>query len=102
MSILGVVLRVRPEAVAVLAHSLALESGVEVTQNPGDGRLVLVIEDAEACSAAARLGQLALHPDVLASSLVYEYSGEDSPAPAQHQHPHWRQDLHRLDATPSS
>lgn len=102
MTILGVVLRVRPERVAALAESLAAEPGVELTQNPGDGRLVLVIEDSEASSAAARLGQLAIHPDVLASSLVYEYSGEDSPAPAQHQHAQWRQDLHRLDAPATS
>jgi nitrate reductase NapAB chaperone NapD len=46
-----------------------------------DGRLVIVIEDSAGSSAAATLGAIALWPEVLNTSLVYEYSGPDSPAP---------------------
>ena len=52
--------------------------------NPGDGRLVLVIEDVVAgglaYSAAATLAAITLWPQVLNTALVYEYSGPDSPA----------------------
>lgn len=82
MSILGVVLRVRPEAAAAMAARLVELPGVEVGEapSPADGRLVIVIEDAGGHSAAETLGTLARWPDVLATSLAYEYSGPDSPA----------------------
>ena len=44
-------------------------------------RLMAVIEDTEATTAAATLGAIATWPEVLNVSLVYEYSGPDSPAP---------------------
>lgn len=97
MSILGVVLRTRPEQAQALMQRLTGQPGVDVTHNPGDGRLVLVIEDAAERSAAATLGELALWPEVMASSLVYEYSGEDAPPPAAHWQPGWRTALQELD-----
>ena len=100
MSILGVVLRTRPEHALPLLQRLAQQPGVEVTHNPGDGRLVLVIEDAAERSAAATLGALALWPEVLSSSLVYEYSGDDAPPPPSHWQPGWRTALHELDPRP--
>lgn len=99
MSILGVVLRVPAQAVAeVQAQVLALR-GVDVTHNPGDGRLVLVIEDVPERSAAATLGEIAQLPQVWSSTLVYEYSGVDSPAPEAHQSGQldWRRNLSDLD-----
>ena len=86
MSILGVVVRTRPQDVAVVAQRLAAQPGVDVALNPGDGRLVAVIEDAQhpdgsPASAAATLGGVALWTEVLNTSLVYEYSGPDAPAP---------------------
>jgi len=86
MSILGVVLRARPESLDALRQRLGTLSGLEVALDPGDGRMVLVIEDLPEApplgGAADRLGQIALWPEVLGTSLVYEYSGPDSPAPA--------------------
>lgn len=83
MSILGAVVRIRPEHLeAVLPRAQALP-GVDVALNPGDGRLVMVIEDAEVDgvvhAAAATLAAIALWPEVLNTSLVYEYSGPDAP-----------------------
>lgn len=83
MSILGVIVRSRPEAVAAIESRLRGLSGVDVADlaAAGDGRLVIVIEDTADTSAAATLGAIALWPDVLNTALVYEYSGPDSPAP---------------------
>lgn len=82
MSILGVIVRTRPAAADELAQGLAALAGVEVAANPGDGRLILVIEDAGATTAAATLGEIAQWPAVMSTSLVYEYSGSASPADA--------------------
>ncbi|PND37569.1 hypothetical protein C1O66_08555 [Paucibacter aquatile] len=99
MSVLGVVLRMRPEHVSDVSARLATLPGVELTHNPDDGRLVLVMEDCEQISAAAQLGAIALWPDVLGTSLVFEYSGPDAPAPAGHEEPAqgWRTRLSELD-----
>ena len=86
MSILGAVIRVRPEQLAGLVARLHLMPGVDVALNPGDGRLVLVIEDIDVDhavqEAAATLEQIAQWRSVLNTSLVYEYSGPDVPATA--------------------
>lgn len=84
MSILGAVVRVRPQRLAEVRPRLAALPGTDVSLDPGDGRLVLVIEDtlvgATPHSAAATLASIALWPDVLNTSLVYEYSGPDAPS----------------------
>lgn len=99
MSILGVVLRARPQQRDQIAARLATLAGVEIAHEPGDGRWVLVIEDVPGAelSAAATLGQLATWPDVLGTSLVYEYSGPDAPAPgaAPTDYRAWRESLAR-------
>ncbi|MBL8519515.1 MAG: chaperone NapD, partial [Betaproteobacteria bacterium] len=74
---------------------LALVPGVEVAPHPGDGRIVIVLEDVDAVtravnddsgdSAAARFARIAQWPEVLAASLVYEYSGPDAPPPGSEQ-----------------
>lgn len=86
MSILGAVVRVRPEHLSEVAPRLGALPGVDLALNPGDGRLVAVIEDAagpdgQTLSAAGTLAAIAQWPEVLNTSLVYEYSGPDSPAP---------------------
>ena len=85
MSILGAVVRVRPQHLEAVVPRLTARPGLDLALNPGDGRLVLVLEDAErdgtVHSAAATLAEIALWPEVLGTSLVYEYSGPDSPAP---------------------
>jgi nitrate reductase NapAB chaperone NapD len=100
MSVLGVVARSHPKDLSVVLPRLQQVAGVDIVASPGDGRVVLVIEDVAGRSAAACLGELSGWPEWLATSLVYEYSGEDSPAP----HPEaldWRTRLEALDA-PSS
>lgn len=83
MSILGAVVRTRPEQLGSALPQLQALPGVDVALNPGDGRLVLVLEDAERDgqlhTAAATLAAIALWPQVLNTSLVYEYSGPDAP-----------------------
>lgn len=83
MSILGVIVRSHPHAAAGIEARLRALPGVDVADLAGaaDGRLVIVIEDCADSSAAAALGAIALWPEVLNTSLVYEYSGPDSPAP---------------------
>lgn len=99
MSVLGVVLRIRPEHLAQVIDQLKGMAGVDISQNPGDGRVVLVMEDSLEASAAAQLGAIALWPEVLGTSLVYEYSGPDAPAPQAHLEPSqgWRTRLTALD-----
>ncbi|PXW93389.1 periplasmic nitrate reductase chaperone NapD [Sphaerotilus hippei] len=86
MSILGTVVRMRREDSAAVAARLAGWPGTDVALDPGDGRLVVLIEDAEvdgtAVTAAATMATIAQWPEVLNLSLVYEYSGQESPAPA--------------------
>ena len=83
MAILGVIVRGRPESTSGLAQRLSALPGLELAETAAaaDGRLMAVIEDTEATTAAATLGAIATWPEVLNVSLVYEYSGPDSPAP---------------------
>lgn len=88
MSILGAVLRTHPAQLEPVLTRLKSLPGVDISLNPGDGRLVLVLEDTldaagQPVSAAATLADMAMWPDVLSTSLVYEYSGPDAPAIAQ-------------------
>lgn len=77
MSILGTVVRVKPEHVAAVCAELALLPGLDIALNPGDGRLVVVLEDTDQATAAQTMARMALIPEVLNTSLVYEYSGPD-------------------------
>lgn len=83
MTILGVIVRTLPSALAGVDQRLRSLPGVELADSSAapDGRLVLVIEDSATTTAAATLGAIATWPDVLNTALVYEYSGPDSPAP---------------------
>lgn len=83
MSILGVIVRSHPHAIAGIEARLRQLPGVDVAElaAAADGRVVIVIEDTADSTAAATLGAIALWPEVLNTSLVYEYSGPDSPAP---------------------
>jgi periplasmic nitrate reductase NapD len=84
MSILGAVIRLRPEHLDAVTPRLHALAGVDLALNPGDGRLVLVLEDVEingtVHEAATTLDRIAQWPEVLNTSLVYEYSGPDAPA----------------------
>ena len=96
MSILGVIVRSHPRQVEAIAQRLRALPGVDLADRAGapDGRLVIVLEDSASTTAAATLGAIALWPEVLNTSLVYEYSGPDSPAPDDVQgYADWRRSL---------
>lgn len=105
MSILGLIVRARPADLPGIRRRLAALAQVDVAQSPdedhSDGRLVLVIEDSAERSAAATMGDIAVWPQVLNTSLVYEYSGPDSPAPgeAPNDYNAWRSSLRPMSAT---
>lgn len=81
MSILGVIVRARVEHAADVQAQLAALPGVDIAAHDG-GRWVLVIEDAPNATAGETLTRLTQLPQVLNTSLVYEYSGPDAPAAA--------------------
>lgn len=95
MSILGVVVRCHPDHVDAVESQWRGRPGVDVRHNPGDGRLVVVIEDCPDRPAAATMAELALFPQVHSTSLVYEYSGPDAPAlePGVTDYSAWRASL---------
>lgn len=84
MSILGALVRTSLATLPDVSARLAGMPGVDLALNPGDGRLVVVLEDLpEATATAAQhLAAITAWPEVLSTSLVYEYSGPDAPAPA--------------------
>lgn len=100
LTILGVIVRTRPGATEEVRAKLRARPGVDIAADPGDGRLILVIDDCEAHSAPATLGELATWPNVINTSLVYEYSGPDSPpaGPALDAYQDWRAGLGSIKA----
>ena len=96
MTILGVIVRTHPRDAVEVDARLRQLPGVDVatTAQAQDGRIVVVIEDSADSSAAATLGDIATWKPVLNTSLVYEYSGPDSPAPDDVQsYRDWRRGL---------
>lgn len=83
MSILGLIVRTRPEDLDSVEQALRALPGTDVAERsgPADGRLVVIVEDSAERAAAAVMAEIALWPRVLNTSLVYEYSGPDAPAP---------------------
>lgn len=77
MSILGVVVRARPEHREAVSAQLSSFPGLDLAVDAQDGRFVIVIEDTDTVPAAQTMAAIALLPDVLNTSLVYEYSGPD-------------------------
>lgn len=109
MSILGAVARVHPRDREPVVARLRSLPGVDLALDPGDGRLVLVIEDAQAdgraCSAAATLATIASWPELLSTSLVYEYSGPEAPPPGGAEladYRAWRRSLRDLESGAST
>jgi nitrate reductase NapD len=101
MSILGTVVRIRPEDVAEVIAELANWPGLDIALNSGDGRLVIILEDAADTTAAQSMAAIALLPKVLNTSLVYEYSGPDAmpadaPGSSDVNYQSWRANLHQM------
>lgn len=103
MSILGVIVRARPADLPALSLALLALPGLELADNlVADGRLVVVIEDTPERAASAVMAEIALWPQVLNTSLVYEYSGPDAPAPEAplQAYADWRNSLSDRDRPP--
>ena len=101
MSILGTVVRVRPEHLNEVTIQLAALPGLDIALNPGDGRLVIVLEDTADTTAVQTMAIMALMPQVLNTSLVYEYSGADampaeSPGSKAINYQSWRTNLSQM------
>jgi nitrate reductase NapAB chaperone NapD len=80
MTILGVIVRCQAAQAAQTQQLVAAMPGLDIAATE-QGRFVAVIEDSADASAAETLARIALLPQVLNTSLVYEYCGPDSPAP---------------------
>jgi nitrate reductase NapAB chaperone NapD len=80
MSILGVVVRARPGDAADVQRHLCALPGLLIA-GCADGRFVVVLEDTEQASASQTMTQITRLQQVINTSLVYEYSGPDAPAP---------------------
>ncbi len=98
MSVLGVIVRCRMADLATVEQALRRLPGVDIAERPAgeaDGRFVVVIEDTPERAAAASMAEVALWPQVLNTSLVYEYSGPDAPAQTTpvEQYTDWRSSL---------
>ena len=81
MSILGVIVRSRPTDTAAVCDVLRGMPGLDIVAG-ASGRFVVVIEDSDRATAADVMTRITRLPQVLNTSLVYEYSGPDAPAPA--------------------
>ena len=101
MSILGVIVRVRPEDRTAVSARLSALPGVEIAADPGDGRFVLVMECTAGQPAAATLAAIAQWPQVLNTSLVYEHTepgdGDDALGPQGYSA--WRSSLRKAQET---
>ena len=97
MSILGVLVRTRPEHLPTVEQRLRDLPGTDIAQraDAADGRIVVVIEDTDERPAAASMAEIAGWPQVLNAALVYEYSGPDAPSSAAkvEQYTDWRSSL---------
>lgn len=69
------IVRARAAEREAVANRIRALPGADLAVDSGDGRMVVVIEDAAARSAAETLADIALWPGVLNTSLVYEHSG---------------------------
>jgi periplasmic nitrate reductase NapD len=81
MSILGVIVRSRPTDTVAVCDVLRGMPGLDIVAEAA-GRFVVVIEDSDQATAADVMTRITRLPQVLNTSLVYEYSGPDAPAPA--------------------
>ena len=77
MSVLGIVVRTLPAQRAKVAARLAALPGCEMGPDPGDGRMVIVLESTEDTPAAVSMDTIARWPEVQSISLVYEHSDPD-------------------------
>jgi nitrate reductase NapD len=80
VSILGVIVRTQPAHADAVQCALRTLPGLDIAAT-ANGRFVVVIEDSDSAHAADTLTRITRLEQVIGTSLVYEYSGPDSPAP---------------------
>jgi nitrate reductase NapAB chaperone NapD len=81
MSVLGVVIRVRPEHLDEVKERLMRVPGVDLAPDAGDGRLAATIESTALTPAATAMGDIAQWPRVMNLSLVFEHSDAEPAGP---------------------
>ncbi len=77
MNISGVLVRVRPENIAVVQQALEAYAGVEVHATTEDGRLIVTVEAASDRATADTVFRLQDMPGVIAASMVYHQIEDD-------------------------
>ena len=78
MGIYSVVIHTRPENLQSVSDRLLLLDGVEVHAQNDKGKLVVSLEHPDRGYCSATLMDFHNIPGVLNSSLIYEYSGDES------------------------
>jgi nitrate reductase NapD len=85
MNISSVILRVLPARLPAIRAALRQLPGVDLHGDPGDGRLVLTVEDTDRSRASDVLMDLHRLEGLLSASLVYQYADPDF-APTEPHH----------------
>lgn len=78
MNISGVLVRARPENIAVVQQTLETIEGVEVHAATEDGRLIVTVEASGDGATADKVYQLQDLPGVIAASMVYHQFEDDA------------------------
>lgn len=76
MEVSSMILRTRPERLGDVRGELDAIPGVEIHGDPGDGRLVITVEDGDGYKVSESITRLHEVDGVMAISLVYEYSDD--------------------------
>ncbi|WJW75362.1 chaperone NapD [Thiohalobacter sp. IOR34] len=77
MNISGVLVRTRPEKVALVQTALEQLDGVEVHATTEDGRLIVTVEQADDRATASTVDRMQDLPGVIAASMVYHQFEDD-------------------------
>ena len=77
MNVCSVVVHARPEKSHLVQTRLEEFPGVEVHGGSETGKLIVTVEDADEDSVADTMMAFNLVEDVISSTLVYHYGGED-------------------------
>jgi nitrate reductase NapD len=76
-NVCGVLVHTRPSEVEVVMRRLVGLPGVEVHAATEEGRLVVTVEDTDACLAIDTITDVFQIPGVINASLVYQYTDEE-------------------------
>lgn len=74
MNIASVIVRAHPDRLGGVRRALLALPGVDIHADPGDGRLVVTVEDTARSRAADVLVEMHRLEGVLSAALVYQYA----------------------------